>query len=64
MAMERRTRALVMKLLAGAVAVVLMLGYLLPPVLKLKEIDLGIAIIGGVALMLVDLWQSLKSKDD
>jgi hypothetical protein len=64
MAMERRTRALVMKLLAGAVAVVLMLGYLLPPVLKLKEIDLGIAIIGGVALMLVDLWQSLKSKED
>ncbi len=62
--MERRTKALVMKLLAGAVAVVLMLGYLLPPVLKLKEIDLGIAIIGGVALMLVDLWHSLKSKED
>lgn len=53
-----------MKIVAGVVAVVLMLGYLLPPVLKLREIDLGIAILGGVALMLVDLWQSLKSKDD
>jgi hypothetical protein len=53
-----------MKLLAGAVAIVLMLGYLLPPVFKLKEIDLGIAIICGVALMLVDLWHSLRSKDD
>jgi hypothetical protein len=53
-----------MKLLAGAVAVILMLGYLLPPVFKLREIDLGIAIIAGVALMLIDLWQSLKSKED
>lgn len=53
-----------MKLLAGAVAIVLVLGYLLPPVFKLKEIDLGIAIICGVALMLVDLWHSLRSKDD
>ena len=62
--MEKGTRALLMKGFAGLVAVILMLGYLLPPVFKLKEIDLGIAIIGGLALMLVDLWQSLKSKDD
>jgi hypothetical protein len=53
-----------MKIVAGLMAVALMLGYLLPPVFKLKEIDLGIAIIAGVALMLVDLWQSLKSKED
>jgi hypothetical protein len=61
--MERRTRALLMRSLAGAVAVILMLGYLLPPVFKLKEIDLGIAILGGLALMLVDLWQSIKYED-
>ncbi|MEW6689667.1 MAG: hypothetical protein AB1452_11315 [Pseudomonadota bacterium] len=52
------------KYLAGAVAVILMLGYLLPPVFKLQDIALGVVIIGGVTLMLVDLWQSLKSKDD
>ena len=62
--MERKTRALLMKLLAGAVALILMLGYLLPPVFKLREIDLAIAITAGVALMLVDLWQSIKSKED
>lgn len=62
--MDKRVRALVMKSFAGLVAVALMLGYLLPPVFKLKEIDLGIAIIVGLALMLVDLWQSLQSKDD
>jgi len=62
--MEKSTRALLMKGFAGLVAVILMLGYLLPPVFKLKETDLGIAIIAGLALMLIDLWQSLKSKDD
>ena len=62
--MDKNTRAVLMKGFAGLVAVVLMLGYLLPPVFKLKEIDLAIAILAGVALMLIDLWQSLKSKED
>jgi hypothetical protein len=53
-----------MKIVAGLVAVALMLAYLLPPVFKLKEMDLGIAIIGGLTLMAVDLWQSLRSKED
>lgn len=61
--MEKSTRALLMKSFAGLVAVILMLGYVLPPVFKLKQIDLGIAIIAGLALMLVDLWHSLKSED-
>jgi hypothetical protein len=62
--MEKNTRALLMKGFAGVVAVILMLGYLLPPVFKLKEIDLAIAIIAGLALMLIDLWQSMKSTED
>ena len=62
--MEKSTRALLMKGFAGIVAMILMLGYLLPPVFKLKEIDLAIAIALGLALMLVDLWQSLKAKED
>lgn len=52
------------KIAASLVAMILMLGYLLAPVFKLKEIDLGIAIVAGLAMMMVDLWQSLKSKDD
>jgi hypothetical protein len=62
--MQKSTRALLMKGFAGVVAVTLMLGYLLPPVFKLKEIDLGVAIVLGLVLMLVDFWQSLKSKED
>ena len=52
------------KIAAAIVAIILMGGYLLAPVYKLKEVDLGIAIILGLVLMLIDLWQSLKSKDD
>jgi len=52
------------KILAGVVAVALMSAYLLPPMFKLKDMALGIVIAIGLAMMLVDLWQSLKSKDD
>lgn len=52
------------KHVAGAVAVILVLGYLLPPVFKLKDVALGIIICIGIAMMLVDLLQSLKSKED
>jgi hypothetical protein len=52
------------KIFAAAAAVVLMVGFLVPVVLKLKEIDLGIVILIGIAMMLVDLWQSLQSKED
>ncbi len=53
-----------MKIVAGLVAIILMLGYLLPPVFKLKDVELGIVIAAGLAMMLIDLWQSLKSKED
>ena len=52
------------KIASGIVAVVLMAGYLLAPVFKLKEIELGIVIVVGLAMMLVDLWQSIWEKDD
>jgi hypothetical protein len=49
---------------AAVVAVVLLGAYLLALAVKLKEIDLGIVIAIGLGLMLVDLWQSLQSKED
>jgi hypothetical protein len=52
------------KIFAAIVAVVLMLGFLAPPVLKLKDIALGVVIGIGIIMMLIDLWQSLQSKDD
>ena len=52
------------KIFAGLIAMVIMLTYLAAPVIKLKDIALGVVVCIGVAMMLVDLWQSLQSKDD
>jgi hypothetical protein len=51
------------KLVAAALAVILMLAYLVPIAWKLKEISLAAVILIGVVLMLVDLRQSLKKPD-
>jgi hypothetical protein len=55
---------MIFKVLAGVVAVALMLIYLAPPVYKLKDVELGIVVAIGVVLMLVDLVQSLRSGED
>ena len=52
------------KIFAAIVALVLMLAFVSPVVFKLKEIALCVIILIGVAMMLVDLWQSLHSQDD
>jgi hypothetical protein len=52
------------KLFAAVVAVVLVIAFLVPVVLKLKDAALGVVICIGIAMMLVDLAQSLRSKDD
>ena len=52
------------KFFAAVVAVILLIGFLAPPVLKLKDVALGIVICIGIVMMLVDLLQSLKSKED
>ncbi len=52
------------KILGGVVALTLVIAFLLPPLLKLKDVALGAVIIIGIVMMLVDLWQSLQSKED
>jgi hypothetical protein len=51
------------KIFAGLIAVALMLAYLLPLVLKLKEMALAGVVAIGVVMMLIDLWQSLRAGD-
>jgi hypothetical protein len=54
---------MIFRILAGLIAVALVLIYLAPPVYKLRDIELGVVVAIGVLLMLIDLWQSLR-KDD
>jgi len=52
------------KIVAGIVAASLLLIYMAPVVLKLQDVALWCVVTIGVVMMLVDLWQSLQSKDD
>lgn len=52
------------KIFAGVVAVTLLVGFVGPHVLKLKDPALTIVIVIGLVMVLVDLWQSLRSKED
>ncbi|MDH5209531.1 MAG: hypothetical protein OEW34_12885 [Burkholderiaceae bacterium] len=51
------------KILFGVIGVILMAAFLLPVVFKLKEVSLGIVIVLGLALMITDMVQSLRSND-
>lgn len=55
---------MVFKILAGIVAAALLIVFIGPVVVKIKEAALTIVALIGLTMMLVDLWQSLKSKDD
>jgi len=55
---------MIVKVFAGIIAVFLVVIYLIPPVYKLKDFELGAVVLIGIVMMLVDLWQSLQSKDD
>ena len=52
------------KIAAGILAIALMIAYVSPVVFKLKDVALAAVVLLGVGMMLVDLWQSLQSKDD
>ena len=52
------------KIFAAIVAIVLMIAFLAPMVFKLKDVALGCIILIGIAMMLIDLWQSLQAKEE
>jgi hypothetical protein len=53
-----------LKILYSILAIVLMLLYLSPVLYRLKQVALSVVVLIGLAMMLVDVWQSLKSKED
>ena len=52
------------KLFSAVIAVALMLAYLGAIVFKLKEVSLAVVALIGIAMMLIDLRQSLKKGDE
>lgn len=55
---------MIFKILAGIVAAALLIAFIGPVVVKLKDPALIIVALIGVGMMAVDIWQSLKSKED
>jgi len=55
---------MLIKYISAVIAVVMVVCFLAPPVLKLKDIALGAVILIGIVMMLADLWQSLQKKED
>lgn len=55
---------MIFKVVAGIVAAALLIVFIGPVVVKLKEVALTVVALIGVTMMLVDLWQSIRSKDD
>ena len=53
-----------LKIAYSLLAVVLMLLYLSPVVHRLKQVDLSVVVLVGVTMMLVDVWQALKAKEE
>jgi hypothetical protein len=55
---------MILRVIYGIIAAALLLIYVAPVVLRLKDTALWVVALTGIAMMLVDLWQSLQSKED
>lgn len=55
---------MVLKFIAGMIGVGLVLVFLAPPVLKLKDLALSGVCLIGVTMMLIDFWHSLREADE
>lgn len=55
---------MILKSVFGVIGALLLLAYIAPVVWRLQDAALWAVTLIGTAMMLVDLWQSLKSKDD
>jgi len=54
---------MVFKILSGVIGIGLLVVYIGPVAVKLKELPLFAVALIGVGLALADLWQSIRSKD-
>lgn len=52
------------KIVAAVIAVALFVSYVGAILVKMKDVALGAVILVGVAMMLIDVWQSVAGKED
>lgn len=52
------------KIAASIVAAALLIAFISPVVVKLKDVALSIVVLIGLAMMITDIWHSLRAKDE
>lgn len=52
------------KIIASIVAAALLLIFIGPVVVKLKDVALSCVVLIGVVMMVVDIWHALRSEED
>ncbi len=52
------------KILSSIVAAALLIIFIGPVVVKLKDVALTVVVMIGVVMMATDIWQTLQSKDE
>lgn len=52
------------KTFAGLIGLLLLLGFLLPPVIKLKNIALAVVVLIGVGMAIYEFIETMRSQDD
>jgi len=51
------------KILASIIAGALLIAFIGPVVVKLKDVSLTVVVLIGLAMMITDLWQSAQLED-
>jgi len=52
-----------LNVLAGVAAMALFVAYYGPIVYKLNEVPLTIVVVGGIVLVAVDIWESIRNSN-
>jgi len=52
------------KLIGSILAAGLLIVFIGPVAIKLKDVAFSVVVLIGLTMMIVDIWQALKSKDD
>lgn len=55
---------MVFKILSSIVAALLLLIFIGPVVYKLKDVALTVVVSIGVTMMIVDIWHTVRAKDE
>jgi uncharacterized membrane protein YccC len=55
---------MIFKVIGSILAASLLIVFIGPVAIKLKDVAFSVVVLIGLTMMIVDIWQALKSKED